>query len=243
MEAQMEDTDDRLDVEQEEVARLRLLAGIQRTGKTPEEADRILAAAIDEAFASIRSAVPDFDGAGFRNALRDADAFPEEYNQYEEACHHRLLMGERRKRRRIADRRIVMQKLGGSLEREIGGRLVTFVEERDEHGRWSGTIMYGPGTKVSKEQLAQLAGLKPEDPKQRAVRDDLLAFASEGQARLEKLDPKAKARRAREYLNVPYARKDMAKALGAKWDPGKRKWYAPTPEIAAKLEQFRTGGK
>lgn len=29
------------------------------------------------------------------------------------------------------------------------------------------------------------------------------------------------------YLNVPYAEKDAAKTLGAKWDPAKKKWYAP----------------
>ncbi len=29
------------------------------------------------------------------------------------------------------------------------------------------------------------------------------------------------------YLNVPYAEKDAAKALGAKWDPAKKKWYVP----------------
>jgi len=30
------------------------------------------------------------------------------------------------------------------------------------------------------------------------------------------------------YLNVPYAEKDTAKALGAKWDPSQKKWYAPS---------------
>ena len=29
------------------------------------------------------------------------------------------------------------------------------------------------------------------------------------------------------YLNVPFAQKDAAKALGAKWDPAKKQWYAP----------------
>ena len=29
------------------------------------------------------------------------------------------------------------------------------------------------------------------------------------------------------YLNVPYAEKDAAKALGAKWDATNKKWYAP----------------
>ena len=29
------------------------------------------------------------------------------------------------------------------------------------------------------------------------------------------------------YLNVPYAQKDAAKALGARWDPANKKWYVP----------------
>lgn len=29
------------------------------------------------------------------------------------------------------------------------------------------------------------------------------------------------------YLDVPYAEKDEAKALGAAWDPVKKKWYVP----------------
>lgn len=29
------------------------------------------------------------------------------------------------------------------------------------------------------------------------------------------------------FLNVPYAQKDEAKLLGAKWDANKRKWYVP----------------
>ena len=29
------------------------------------------------------------------------------------------------------------------------------------------------------------------------------------------------------YLNVPYAEKDAAKALGARWDAAMKKWYAP----------------
>jgi hypothetical protein len=31
----------------------------------------------------------------------------------------------------------------------------------------------------------------------------------------------------RNYLAVPYAEKDQAKALGAKWDPAHKKWYVP----------------
>ena len=29
------------------------------------------------------------------------------------------------------------------------------------------------------------------------------------------------------YLNVPYAEKDEAKALGAWWDKDAKKWYVP----------------
>lgn len=33
---------------------------------------------------------------------------------------------------------------------------------------------------------------------------------------------------AKIYLNVPYAEKDQAKALGARWDAPNKKWYAPS---------------
>ncbi|WP_408953923.1 DUF5710 domain-containing protein [Methylomonas sp. DH-1] len=32
---------------------------------------------------------------------------------------------------------------------------------------------------------------------------------------------------AKTYLNVPYAQKDAAKALGARWDAANKKWYIP----------------
>ena len=34
------------------------------------------------------------------------------------------------------------------------------------------------------------------------------------------------------WLDVPYAEKDEAKALGARWDPEARRWYAPRPDTA-----------
>jgi hypothetical protein len=37
------------------------------------------------------------------------------------------------------------------------------------------------------------------------------------------------------FLNVPYAEKDDARALGARWNPGKKRWYVP-PGVA--LEPF-----
>ena len=30
------------------------------------------------------------------------------------------------------------------------------------------------------------------------------------------------------FLNVPYAEKDEARALGARWNPGKKRWYVPS---------------
>jgi hypothetical protein len=38
---------------------------------------------------------------------------------------------------------------------------------------------------------------------------------------------------SRIYLAVPYAQKDAAKALGARWDAAQKKWYVPaTLDIA-----------
>lgn len=34
----------------------------------------------------------------------------------------------------------------------------------------------------------------------------------------------------RAWLDVPYDKKDAAKALGARWDPQARRWYAPQPD-------------
>jgi len=34
------------------------------------------------------------------------------------------------------------------------------------------------------------------------------------------------------WLDVPYADKDQAKAAGARWDPGARRWFAPRPGMA-----------
>lgn len=52
---------------------------------------------------------------------------------------------------------------------------------------------------------------------------------------------------AKVYLNVPFAQKDAAKALGARWDPGMKKWYVPPgkplesfAEWRAELDAFAT---
>ncbi|WP_445367160.1 DUF5710 domain-containing protein [Methylomonas sp. BW4-1] len=38
---------------------------------------------------------------------------------------------------------------------------------------------------------------------------------------------------AKTYLNVPYAEKDAAKALGARWDAAVKKWYVPANKDVA----------
>ena len=40
------------------------------------------------------------------------------------------------------------------------------------------------------------------------------------------------------YLNVPYAQKDAAKALGARWDPANKKWYVPNGKDLALFAQW-----
>lgn len=43
------------------------------------------------------------------------------------------------------------------------------------------------------------------------------------------------------YLNVPYAQKDEAKALGAKWDASNKKWYIPGSLDISLFEKWNTG--
>ncbi|NJA08085.1 hypothetical protein HC024_20455 [Methylococcaceae bacterium WWC4] len=40
------------------------------------------------------------------------------------------------------------------------------------------------------------------------------------------------------YLNVPYAQKDAAKALGARWDAAAKKWYVPAGKDPAIFAQW-----
>lgn len=40
------------------------------------------------------------------------------------------------------------------------------------------------------------------------------------------------------YLNVTYHDKDRAKALGAKWDNGARRWYAPDGTDLSPLSEW-----
>ena len=42
------------------------------------------------------------------------------------------------------------------------------------------------------------------------------------------------------YLQVPYAQKDAAKALGARWDPAKKQWYAPADKDITLFSEWQT---
>ncbi|WP_229204680.1 DUF5710 domain-containing protein [Duganella sp. CF458] len=42
-------------------------------------------------------------------------------------------------------------------------------------------------------------------------------------------------------LNVPYAEKDEAKRLGAKWDPTRKKWYVPQGVSAEPFSRWISG--
>ncbi|MGZ8947743.1 MAG: DUF5710 domain-containing protein [Methylococcaceae bacterium] len=42
------------------------------------------------------------------------------------------------------------------------------------------------------------------------------------------------------YLNVPYAQKDAAKALGAKWDATNKKWYVPANKDMTLFVKWQT---
>lgn len=42
------------------------------------------------------------------------------------------------------------------------------------------------------------------------------------------------------YLNVPFAQKDAAKALGARWDAGMKKWYVPPGKDVGLFTQWQS---
>jgi hypothetical protein len=41
------------------------------------------------------------------------------------------------------------------------------------------------------------------------------------------------------YLNVPFAQKDAAKALGARWDAANKKWYVPADKDITHFAQWQ----
>jgi len=41
------------------------------------------------------------------------------------------------------------------------------------------------------------------------------------------------------YLNVPFAQKDAAKALGARWDAANKKWYVPANKDITLFAQWQ----
>ncbi len=43
------------------------------------------------------------------------------------------------------------------------------------------------------------------------------------------------------YLNVPYAQKDAAKALGARWDAANKKWYVTGDKDITLFAQWQQG--
>lgn len=86
-----------------------------------------------------------------------------------------------------------------------------------------------------REELAQLTTpgtnktWRQIDPPQWAAGGPLRALDDPAIARaLEQAQPKRGATKSeRLELNVPYARKDEAKALGARWDAARKTWWIP----------------
>lgn len=44
---------------------------------------------------------------------------------------------------------------------------------------------------------------------------------------------------ARKYLHVTYEDKDLAKRLGARWDPNVRRWYCPQNSQLSRIFAWR----
>lgn len=47
------------------------------------------------------------------------------------------------------------------------------------------------------------------------------------------------ARAAKKYLNVKYTDREMAKRLGARWDPSVQRWYCPAGSPLATIFKWR----
>jgi len=47
------------------------------------------------------------------------------------------------------------------------------------------------------------------------------------------------ARTAKKYLNVKYTDREMAKRLGARWDPSVQRWYCPAGSPLATIFKWR----
>lgn len=47
---------------------------------------------------------------------------------------------------------------------------------------------------------------------------------------------------ARTYLNVPFAEKDSARELGARWDPEIKRWYVPEHMAVQPFARWHSGG-
>lgn len=47
------------------------------------------------------------------------------------------------------------------------------------------------------------------------------------------------ARKAKKYLDVKYTERELAKRLGARWDPSVQRWYCPAGSSLATIFQWR----
>jgi hypothetical protein len=47
------------------------------------------------------------------------------------------------------------------------------------------------------------------------------------------------ARKAKKYLDVKYTDREMAKRLGARWDPSVQRWYCPAGSPLATIFKWR----
>jgi len=48
------------------------------------------------------------------------------------------------------------------------------------------------------------------------------------------------ARKAKKYLDVKYTDRELAKRLGARWDPSVQRWYCPTGSPLATIFKWRS---
>jgi hypothetical protein len=65
-----------------------------------------------------------------------------------------------------------------------------------------------------------------------------VAMPATGTAPAQRASQPSQSTRAVTLLNVPFAEKDEAKQLGARWDAKRRKWYVPAGVDAAPFARW-----
>ena len=82
----------------------------------------------------------------------------------------------------------------------------------------------------------------PSEPAPKRMQSDMQEGEGGGMGMMIRRPARSTAARSERaklvWLNVPYAQKDRAKALGARWNPGEKSWYVPEYVLGKERDQL-----